>query len=283
MNVLTDKKLHLGESPIWNYHNESIDMVDIIDDKIIRYYDHAMIEHKLDKKPTSIGLMDTNKSFISVSDGAGIYDFRDNSYHSIYEINLPGNIRLNDGKCDRYGNYWVGSMDINEKEKVGKLYKFTDNILVQDEYINNLGGIGIFNGLCWDKYDKIYYADSLEREIYCADYDNNNLCISNSEIIFKSEDEKVTPDGCTASSNNILYSCLWGGSCVYSFDKYSDKMKLYKVNAKYPTCCCFGGENLDTLFVTSAMNGDNEKDSGKVFYQKINEDFGIKECSVNFC
>ena len=83
MNVLTDKKLHLGESPIWNYHNESIDMVDIIDDKIIRYYDHAMIEHKLDKKPTSIGLMDTNKSFISVSDGAGIYDFRDNSYHSI--------------------------------------------------------------------------------------------------------------------------------------------------------------------------------------------------------
>ena len=103
----------LGESPIWNSHDNSLYWVDIMDNKLKSWSDHKVLIYDLNYQPTSIGLdstLGTNQLFMTVSNGLGIYDLRDKKFHEQYHIEVK-NTRLNDGKFDNDGNYWVGSMD----------------------------------------------------------------------------------------------------------------------------------------------------------------------------
>jgi len=79
------------------------------------------------------------------------------------------------------------------------------------------------------------------------------------------------PDGSTVDSEGGLWSCRWGGSCVIRFDPNGKVDEIVEVPVESVTCCTFGGENLDTLFITTARWGmtqeqiDNNPSAGGLF------------------
>jgi sugar lactone lactonase YvrE len=114
----------------------------------------------------------------------------------------------------------------------------------------------------------MYYSDTNLRNIYTC---NNNEYKSN--IIHNYE--KDGPDGSTIDNNDNYYSCLWGGSRIDIFDNFILK-KSIQLDFKYPTCCCFGGKDMDRLFVTSAS-----QENQKGYFSIIKLDTqGIKEETI---
>lgn len=269
MNELQNSKCILGESPIWNFFTNSLFWVDILDKKIYEYNDYKIKKYKLDKKPTSIGVIDFTKIFLTLEDSVGTYDFRDQKYHEIQKIDLADGVRLNDGKCDRKGIYWVGGMDENNHKNF--LYKYKNKTLNPI-----LGSIGISNGLAWNKDNtKMYFSDSHSREIYSFDYTNENPDCRN--LLYKSPDDS-TPDGATIDNNDTLYSCQWGGSKILGFN--NNKVKEISLPIRYPTSCCFGGKDMNIFFITSSSLLDKNIHNGKLFYCKIPNSIGIRETPV---
>ena len=111
----------------------------------------------------------------------------------------------------------------------------------------------------------MYHSDSLKGEIF-----------KNNKLFYKYEN--IGPDGSTVDSKDNYYSCLWGGSRIDIFNKFkSDKSIVLKV--KYPTCCCFGGKDLNKLFITSASILDNSGKNGFLTIENSNL-IGINENTI---
>ena len=72
------------------------------------------------------------------------------------EANLPGN-RFNDGKTDRQGRFWAGTMDDLEIDRTGAMYCLD----LDGSVTRTWGDIGIPNGLCFSPDGHLMYtADS---------------------------------------------------------------------------------------------------------------------------
>jgi len=242
MNIIEEKNI-LGESCLWNHYNNKFYWVDIIDKKIKSYDGEIVEKFETNKMPCCITLLDNNTFTLALEDEIVIYDIRNNSFNSQLKLD-DKRVRFNDGKLDKNGILYIGTMDREAKEHIGEIYKYENNYL--EPIIKN---VGISNGISFDEDNKMYWSDSLDRKLY---YEN--------ELINEYED--MTPDGAYINEKGDYYSCLWGGSKI---DIYRDR-KIYNnivLPVEYPTCCCYGGDDMNKLFITSASVLNKEKENGK--------------------
>ena len=260
----------LGESPVWNYDLNKFFWVDIEDNIIKSYDDKSIIEYQIDT-PTSIGLHEGNKLVISVADGVGIYDLRCNSFNYIDSIS-DSKVRFNDGKCDRNGNYYVGTMCKRKpREPIGNIYRLKNSKL--DLVIRNMS---TSNGISFSVDNRfMFYSDTPRKTIYKLNLSTNKFDLTFTDY---------GPDGSTVDNNNRYYSCMWGGSAinVYDTNQYDENNEMYletKIDlpVKMPTCCAFGGNDMNRLFITSATDGGGGL--GHIMIINTNK-VGIRESKV---
>lgn len=261
-NQLNNENI-LGESPLWDYKNKKYLWVDIEGKKIKSYDNYNIQTFNLDKSPTCLTLLDYNQIFCIVEDGLGIYDFRNESYNYLKKID-DKKVRFNDGKCDRNGILYVGTMcRMSPRYPIASLYKYENNMLIE-KYTN----IGTCNGISFSKDNQImYFSDSSTKSIF---YKSDN----NTKQFY--QDDNFAPDGSTVDINNKYYSCMFRGSHINIFKNFKLENTLL-LNCQKPTCCCFGGENLDKLFVTSSFVDKNDNGS-PIILSDIG--IGIKETPI---
>ena len=98
------------------------------------------------------------------------------------------------------------------------------------------------------------FSDSNSSARCMSDIEKNEL--SNGRVCVEVPNEKGIPDGLTIDDEGNLWLALWGGHGVAKYDpktgKQLDFVELPVLNA---TACCFGGENLDELYITTANLG----------------------------
>lgn len=242
--IIVDNINKLGESCLWNKYDEKFYWVDIVDKKIKSYDGNNFKEFSTEKMPCCITLIDQHKFNLALEDSIGVYDIRNNSYNKQVSL-LDNNVRFNDGKLNNNNVLHIGTMDRNEKEYIGKIYKYKNNYL---EIIKE--NIGISNGISFDSTNRMYYSDSLSGKLF---YDSNMI----------NQYNDIGPDGACVDTNDNYYSCLWGGSRI---DVYCNQIVEQQIQlpVKYPTCCCYGGKDMNKLFITSASIIDNSNNNGKI-------------------
>ena len=168
--------------------------------------------------------------------------------------------RLNDGRTDPIGNFWVGSMvnNVNADGSVtaseasepanGRLYR-----------VNGAGAvsvcrekIGIPNTLCWSPDCRhFYFGDSLANTIYRYDFNPESGEIAN-ESVFLQGFGRGCPDGSAMDSEGFLWNCRFGGGCVVRVAPDGNVERVIEMPTRNPTSCAFGGDRLQRLFITSA-------------------------------
>jgi len=157
-------------------------------------------------------------------------------------------IRFNDGKCDRKGRFWVGTMDEVNYELDGSLYCLN----IDKEILVKRRKIGISNGLGWSPDNSVfYYTDSAQRTIWAYDFKIDSGEISNERIFTKTPEDYV-PDGLTVDSGGYVWSAKWDGWKVVRYSPNGQVDMTIFLPVQRPTSCIFGGPKLDLLFVTSA-------------------------------
>ena len=176
--------------------------------------------------------------------------------------NMALGMRFNDAKCDACGRLWAGTMPLfKEPAPVGKLYRF-DGISRQQTM---LGGIGTSNGMAWSADGKtMYYIDTGARGVDAFDFDEEGGMISNRRRIITVDNG--WPDGMTIDAEGMLWVAIWGGGEVRRYDPESGEcIGKVMVPSKNTTSCCFGGEKLDTLYITTSGEGFDDPGAGKVY------------------
>lgn len=191
---------------------------------------------------------------VALEDGIYHYDIKTDSISFIVNpVENSFEIRFNDGKCDPAGRLWAGTMSLTGKKNAGALYCLNNNGDIE----NKIDSVSISNGIVWSPDNKkMYYIDTPTGKVKEYSYDKTTGEISFLRDAVVIPPDMGHPDGMTIDSKGNLWIALWGGSAVVCWNPDNGKL-LCKINVPVlnVTSCAFGGENLETLFITTAGLG----------------------------
>jgi sugar lactone lactonase YvrE len=176
---------------------------------------------------------------------------------SDFGFTLPGTprVRLNDGRPDPAGNFWVGSMKNNvlpdgELSEAGPGEGILYRIDPRGDVTVWRTGLGISNTLCWNPTgDTFYFADTLANEIYAYDYAEGRIA---QPRLFQQGFARGAPDGSSIDSAGYLWNCRFGGGCIVRIAPDGTIDRVIEMPVQNITTCTFGGSDLKTLFITTA-------------------------------
>jgi sugar lactone lactonase YvrE len=169
------------------------------------------------------------------------------------EEHLPDN-RFNDGKVDRRGHFFAGTMDDREREPSGTLYRFDPELAwtVVDS------GYRVTNGPAFSPSGELMYENDSARQItYVFDLHADGS-VTNRRDFLKFDEGDGYPDGMTVDSEGCLWIAFWDGWCIRRFSPSGELIETVEMPVARPTSCAFGGPDLDRLYVTSASRDLDE-------------------------
>ncbi len=253
IEVLIDVKTTLGEGPLWDAEQERLYFIDSFDGRVFRTTADGREVRSWDV-PAKIGSMALRKdgqgAIVSLQTGFHALDFASGDCDLIVdpEADKP-TTRINDGKVDRRGRFFAGSMDTKEEGPLGSLYRLDPDFTLTT--IDT--GIICSNGPCFSPDDKtFYFADTWTGEIWAYDYDISTGAATNRRTFTKVDTSKGgAADGSTVDTEGFLWNALvYDGRIVrYAPDGTVDR--IIDMPVKKITSVMFGGPNLDVLYVTS--------------------------------
>lgn len=265
-----------GEGPVWHAGESALYWTDI----------NRFLIHRLDPvqqtvktwffdEPVTALALTRNDAVLAVALGSGVILWNSRTdQRSDYSFRLEGwpAVRLNDGRADPQGSFWVGSMrnNVNPDGSAGQCGG-ADGVLYRIDPHGTVSewtrGIGISNTLAWSPdHSRFYFADSLANAIRVYRYDQSTGAIAD-EQDFLIDFARGAPDGSSVDSAGYLWNCRYGGSCIVRVAPDGMIDRIIEMPTANITSCTFGGEDLKTLYVTTAGLGAAPGDrlAGSVF------------------
>ena len=123
----------------------------------------------------------------------------------------------------------------------------------------------------------MYFIDSIPKKVYAFDYNGQNGTVENQRPVvdFAEDDALGFPDGMCTDSEGRLWVAGFFGTGISCWDPATGKkLRDIKIPTFRTTSCCFGGPNLEWLFVTTASLGAGKEEwsqfphSGGIFVVK---------------
>lgn len=266
----------LGEGPYWHVDRQSFFWVDIENGKL---FEHNLSTGKTDTKsfPHRLAVVlegKENELILGLDCKLARYNLETNELNWLAEVDQEFPLhRFNDGKVDPNGRVWIGTLSTLFTEGAGSLYRIGKDLKPEKQ----LDQLTISNGMAWTEDNKtFYFIDTPTRQIKAFHFDLESGEIEFKRIAIQIPEELGFPDGMCIDRDGMLWVAHYGGSGVYRWDPLTGEL-LDKIDLPVPhvTSCCFGGENLDTLLITTAQENMSPEQlekyplSGDVFLVKI--------------
>ncbi len=242
----------LGESPVWDARERVLWWVDVLTPSLWSY-DPATGETEAHpiraRRLGSLALRAAGGLLLACDDGLHAYDptTGEQTWLIDPEPGVEGH-RKNDGRADWAGNFWIGTLRERDYAPVGALYRVTP----EREVTTIAAGLAIPNGLAFDRERKrAYYADTRAYRIWARDYDAETGALGEARV-FATTTPPARPDGSCIDREGFLWNAHYAGGQLARYAPCGTLERTVDLPVSHPTCCCFGGVDLDILFVTSA-------------------------------
>jgi len=281
----------LGEGPLWSDRDGCLYFVDIVSHKLQAYWPGtgAYLAFDFDTYVSSLAECQSGGLLLALGDRIVRFDPRKGpsvlEEVVVLERDRPHN-RLNDGKADPWGRFWVGSMRTAEDERGGRLWCVSPSgeaKCVRD-------GIGVSNSTAFDRERRrMYFADSMTGQIEQSGFDAA-LELTGFQPFAKAAQTQAgaappqgqgAPDGSCTDSKGYLWNAEWGGHRLCRYAPDGSLERVIEMPVSRPSCCTFGGARHTTLFVTSAryhMTPEElqaDPDAGSLFSVELDDVEGL--------
>jgi L-arabinonolactonase len=244
----------LGEGTLWDPCEGVLWWIDIWGNRIHRYNPSTGVDDTWEtpEHPGCLGLREGGGLVLSMVSGFHFFDPATSRFERIVDPEADNpDTRFNDGKPDRQGRFWSGSMfEVPGRpiEFVGALYRLDPDLSVH----RMAGGIGCSNGLAWSPDSRImYFADSHAGLVWAYDFDPATGDIGNRRTFIDLREAGTIADGATVDAEGCYWLTIPLTAKVSRFDPAGRLMQEIVLPTDAPTCCEFGGANLDILYVTT--------------------------------
>jgi sugar lactone lactonase YvrE len=261
----------VGESPVWRTAEQALYWVDIPARKIVRLQlDSAERAEWLlpeqvaciafDRHGTVLAGCESGLFAIALSEPGSGAEPVAAATRRLAAPSFPcDGMRFNDGRCDRQGRFWSGTMvmDMAAANPAGALYRFDEHGVLSAPVVDALI---TQNGLAWSPDGAtMYLSDShpSRRLIWAFDYDVDTGAPRNRRVFADLHHHAGRPDGAAVDADGCYWTCANDAGLLLRFTPAGKLDRQIAVPAAKPSMCAFGGRDLDTLFVTSIRPAAN--------------------------
>jgi sugar lactone lactonase YvrE len=288
--TLCSETFELGESPFWHPHEQMLYWVDITAKEVLRANVYmGTVEHwRMPSEPGCIAPAASGGLVLALRHGV----FRARQWGGALEHITTldydtASVRANDGKCDAAGRLWVGTYDESKSNNAAGLYSIDcrngQTPTVTCHASKALGG----NGLAWNPDGSVlYWADTPRHMVHAWDFEahHGTLAAQRTYLQFAAKPGGWTyqdaryqgrPDGAAVDVHGNYYCAMYEGRLVCKFSPDGVLLAEIPTPAQCPTMPCFGGEDLKTVYLTSARHGRSAAEletfplSGSVFSMRV--------------
>ncbi|MFB0710885.1 SMP-30/gluconolactonase/LRE family protein [Buttiauxella noackiae] len=253
VEVIGNYRSQLGETPVWCSHSDSLLWVDILQNRLLRYWPNqagCVQVHPMPVFTSAVLLTTQPETFLVVSQsGISLYNYLNQEFSPFFAWpEDAAGTRPNEAAIAPDGSLWFSTMDPAAQKAIGSWYRVSRSSSTPQRL---LGGLLVPNTLQWID-GNIWFADSLRHTFYRATLQPDGLRME--------QEYSVTgiPDGSTLTSKGELINACWGSSCLTNYQISGDEMAAtgqLTLPVSQPSSCTFGGANLSDLYITSARDG----------------------------
>lgn len=250
--VVLESGASLGEGPVWCPREQALYWVDSLAPALHRFEPATGATARWEM-PAIIGsavLRAQGGALVALATGFAFVDLETGAVTALGdpEAGRPGT-RFNDGKCDRRGRFWAGTMDLDQRAPKGALYRLD----ADGEWHRQARGITVSNGIGWSPDDRtLYHVDSPTRRIFAHDFDAEEGALSGRRVFAEVPERAGFPDGLCVDSEGFVWCAIYLGGRVERYDPEGRVERTLALPVKRVTSCAFGGAELDVLYVTTA-------------------------------
>lgn len=257
VEVAVEAAYILGEGPCWVPELKALYWVDIVGKRLHRWRPGEVQPHiwQLDELITAAMPRKGGGFVVTLGHRVAFMDSEGTIEPFVTADDDPGN-RSNEARCDAAGRLWLGTMHNNigpHGESVpldrhsGKLLRIDPDGTVTE----HLRGIGISNTLVWSPDGgTLYFADTPHNKIEAFAFDAASGTLGPARPWHS--DGPGKPDGSAIDSEGYVWNARWGAGCLLRIAPDGSVERTVSVPARQPTSCAFGGDDMKTLFITSA-------------------------------
>ena len=266
--VVTRAPSELGESPFWHPVEQLLYWVDIPGRKIMRAKADGSSAAESWAMPSEPGCM------APAAKGGLVIALRDGIYRADQwggELRLlhrfaydSSRIRFNDGKADVLGRFWAGTLCEVRTSTAAELFVLDCRDGRPPEARRRAGHATVANGLAWSPDDgTVYWSDTQTQTIRAWDWEAESNSMSNQRVFqqFAPKPEGWVsgmpgyggrPDGAAMDTLGNYYAAMFEGGQLLKFAPTGELLARIPTPVLCPTMPCFGGDDLRTLYITTA-------------------------------
>lgn len=244
----------LGECPVWSVDEQLLYWVDI-DGCAVHAFDPETGTDRfwsIPGRPTALALTaEPSRLLVAVETGLGWLDIDSGDFTEWIPLEeTREGIRLNDGRCDPAGRFWVGGMFVptSAQRFEARLHRVDGD----GTFETTRQEVGCSNGLAFSPDGSVmYWADTLHSTVWAYDYDVATGRQHNERVFLDFGPLPGRPDGACVDETGCYWIACVGGSAVLRVTPHGVVDRQINLPVLRPSMPAFGGLNLDTLFVTT--------------------------------
>jgi xylono-1,5-lactonase len=243
----------LGEGPVWSPTDRTLWFVDIKGCRIHACSEPAAATRSFATPEFAAFVFPAAAGGMICGLRSGLFHFQPDTgkFDLIERVDAdhPAN-RLNDGCVDAGGRLWFGTMDDDQRAPTGSLYRLAQGRLRRMD-----AGYVITNGPALSPDGRVlYHVDTLQRRVYAFDVDAAGE-LSGKRLFTSIAEPDVYPDGPVVDAAGNVWIALFGGWGVRCYSPGGELLRTLALPAAQCTKVAFGGEDLRTLYITTATVG----------------------------
>ena len=270
LEVVAPTRNAVGESPLWHADEGAVYWTDI-PARAVHRVEVASGAHTRYDVPEMVGclaLADDGGLIAATARGVARLTV-DNDVarlERIDDVAYPRDgMRANDGRCDRQGRFWAGTMlmDMAAARDVGRVYRYQRDVNAEVALRLQFDHMIVPNGMAFSPDGKtMYLSDShpTVQTIWAFDYDTASGTPHNRRVFVDMNPLPGRPDGAAVDADGCYWICGNDAGLVHRFTPEGKLDRSLSVPVKKPAMCAFGGARLDTLYVTSIRPGGDLSD-----------------------
>jgi sugar lactone lactonase YvrE len=253
-------RCELAEGPVWDASRALLRWVDILAGRVHAFDPATGVQAQFDVGAPvgAVGLTRSGRLVLALVDGFALADHDGQRLARVpgFAIDRAA-VRFNDGKPDPWGNFCAGTMAWAEQDGPPcSLYRLSPDGTVTEL----LGEVSLSNGLDWsDDRRAFYYADSNSGGVDRFDTDPDTGALAGRRR-FVSVEQGI-PDGLTLDADGCVWLAVWGSGELRRYTPDGRLDAVVQLPARQVTSAAFGGDDLGTLYITTAREGFTPADA----------------------
>lgn len=290
--LLPHSRSQLGESPFWHPFENLLYWVDIPGRQVCRanVFMGEVERWDLPEEPGCIAPAHSGGLVLALRSGV----YRATQWRGPLQLlaRAPYDThtqRFNDGKCDRQGRLWVSTMFEPKDRALAQLFCLQRDATTSTYvWLVMAQNATTGNGLAWSPSgDTLYWADTPSHHIRAYDVAPQTL---SGERIWTQFERKPSgwqfetisgphyggrPDGACVDLQGNYWVAMFEGQRLCQISPEGHLIATYATPALRSTMVCFGGDDGQTLYLTTAYKGQSaaeaqaQPDAGHVYWARV--------------